>query len=256
MDIKLESLSEDEEKDKKHLEHKVERAFSEAGSALKELRDRKLYRNTHTTFEEYCRDRFGHSRQKSYYLIAGAEIFQNLSTNRCQILPTTEYQVRPLSLLEPPQQPVAWRLAVTEAGGKVPPARLVREAVQLLQEKPHNIYEVGEVVGIIARDHPQLRGKNGCWAIITAVYEFSCDLQFWNGVADGVRIEYIKELGYTEEECQSVQQLCERIKRLRSRDDLEDTAYAFLGLLGKLKQPYLSDLEEEMLSVLERTYGL
>lgn len=47
----------------------------------------------------------------------------------------------------------------------------------------------------------------------------------------------------------------ERIKRLREKDDLEDTAYAFLGLLGKLKRPHLIDLEEEMLSVFKRTYG-
>ncbi|PSF33874.1 hypothetical protein C7H19_19315 [Aphanothece hegewaldii CCALA 016] len=252
----VEPLTDTEEKEKKRLEKKVERAFYEAGSALKELRDRKLYRNTHTTFEEYCRDRFGHSRQKSYYLIAGAEIFQNLSTNRCQILPTTEYQVRPLSVLEPPEQLVAWSQAVTEASFKVPPARLVREAVQLFQDKPHNIFEVSEVVGVMAKDNPKLRGKNGCWAIITAVHEFSCDLQFWNGVADGVRIEYIKELGYTSDECQSVQQLCNRIKRLLIRDDLEETAYAFLGILGKLKRSCLTELEDEMLFILERNYGI
>lgn len=185
-------LTDLEEKEKKRLERKVERAFYEAGSALRELRDQRLYRNTHQTFEEYCRDRFGHSRQKAYYLIGGAEIYQTLSrtrlrrataqldmsvTNRCQILSATEYQVRPLALLEPSQQPVAWNEAVTEAGGKVPPARLVREAVQQIQDKPQNIYEVGEIVGIVARDHPQLRGKNGCWAIVTAVYEFSYELQ-------------------------------------------------------------------------------
>lgn len=255
-EVELKPLTESEEKERKRLERKVERAFYEAGSALRELRDQRLYRNTHQTFEEYCRDRFGHSRQKSYYLIAGAEIYHTLSTNRCQILPTTEYQVRPLAPLEPPQQPIAWNEAVTEAEGKVPPARLVREAVQQLKDKPQNIYEVGEVVGVMAKDHPQLRRKNGCWAIVTAVYEFSCDLQFWNGVAELVRIEYIKELGYTEEDCQSVRELCNRIKRLRERDDLEETAYAFLGLLGKLKRAYLTELEEEMLSVLERAYGL
>jgi hypothetical protein len=45
----------------------VERAFFEAGKALAQLRDglgdRRLYRSTHKTFEEYCRDGFGYSRQ-------------------------------------------------------------------------------------------------------------------------------------------------------------------------------------------------
>jgi hypothetical protein len=253
---RLEPLTDTEEKDRQRLEKKVERAFYEAGSALRELRDKRLYRNTHTTFEEYSRERFGHSRQKSYYLIAGAQIYQTLTTNRCQILPTTEYQVRPLAPLDPPQQPVAWNEAVKEAGAKVPPARLVREAVQQIKEKPRNVFEVGEVVGVTARDNPKLRGKNGCWAIVTAVHEFSCDLQFWNGVAEQVRIEYLKELGYTQEKCEAVRQLCDRLKRLREKDGLEETAYAFLGLLGKLKRPNLTDLEEEMLTVLEKTYGL
>ena len=37
------------------LQRKVERAFFEAGKALAELRDRRLYRSTHKTFEEYCK---------------------------------------------------------------------------------------------------------------------------------------------------------------------------------------------------------
>lgn len=61
----------------------LDRAFYEAGKALMELRDCKLYRSTHKTFEEYCRDRFGHSRQKSNYLIAAADVFDNLTTNCC-----------------------------------------------------------------------------------------------------------------------------------------------------------------------------
>lgn len=103
--------------DRLHLERRVERAFFEAGKALTELRDRRLYRSTHKTFEEYCRDRFGHSRQQSNYLIAAANVYENLTTigcqnvvdenlttNRSQILPTSEGQVRPMTKLKPQQQ--------------------------------------------------------------------------------------------------------------------------------------------------------
>ncbi|AUB44680.1 Site-specific DNA-cytosine methylase (plasmid) [Nostoc flagelliforme CCNUN1] len=55
----VEELSETEQRDRLHLERRVERAFFEAGKALAELRDRRLYRSTHSTFEEYCKDRFG-----------------------------------------------------------------------------------------------------------------------------------------------------------------------------------------------------
>jgi len=252
-----EELTEEERRERQRLEGKVSRAFFEAGQALRLLRDKRLYRNTHSSFEEYCRDRFGHTRQKSNYLIAGAGIYETLTTNRCQILPTNEYQVRPLAVLEPSKQAIAWNRAVEGAEGKIPTARHVREAVEKLKEKPSaNIFEVGEAVGIVAKDHPALRGRNGCWAIVTAVHEFSCDVQFWNGMAELIGVEYLKELGYTEEECLEVRKLCDRIKRLRERDDLEVSAYAFLGILGKLRRPHLTSLEEKMLTMLEKNYGL
>jgi hypothetical protein len=49
----VEELTQEEQSDRLHLERKVERAFFEAGKALTELRDRRLYRSTHKTFEEY-----------------------------------------------------------------------------------------------------------------------------------------------------------------------------------------------------------
>ncbi len=67
--IELAQLSVDEERARLHLERKVERAFYEAGMALKELRDRRLYRSTHRTFEEYCRERFGYGRDAAYLKI-------------------------------------------------------------------------------------------------------------------------------------------------------------------------------------------
>ncbi|WP_026736266.1 hypothetical protein [Fischerella sp. PCC 9605] len=41
--VELEELTEEEQRDRSHLERKVERAFYEAGKALMELRDRRLY---------------------------------------------------------------------------------------------------------------------------------------------------------------------------------------------------------------------
>ncbi|MHC5862760.1 hypothetical protein [Nostoc sp.] len=78
--VEVEELSEEEESDRLYLERRVERAVFEAGKALAQLRDRRLYRSTHKTFEDYCRDRFGHSRQKSNYLIAAADVYENLTT--------------------------------------------------------------------------------------------------------------------------------------------------------------------------------
>ncbi len=81
--VEIPELTEEEQRDRLHLERRVERAFFEAGKALTELRDRRLYRSTHKTFEEYCRDRFAHSRQQSNYLIAAAGVYENLTTIGC-----------------------------------------------------------------------------------------------------------------------------------------------------------------------------
>ncbi|BBD63313.1 hypothetical protein NIES2109_61630 (plasmid) [Nostoc sp. HK-01] len=133
--VEVPELTEQEQSDRLHLERKVERAFFEAGKALAELRDRRLYRSTHRTFEEYCRDRFGHSRQQSNYLIAAAGVYENLTTNGCQILPTSEREVRPLVPLTVEEQLTCWQSAVKEAGGKVPTGRIVKDVVQKIMER-------------------------------------------------------------------------------------------------------------------------
>lgn len=47
---------------------------------MAQLRDRRLYRSTHRTFEEYCRDRFGYIHRRVNYLIAGSVVFDNIAT--------------------------------------------------------------------------------------------------------------------------------------------------------------------------------
>jgi hypothetical protein len=120
--LPINPLTVSEESDRNLLERKVERAFYEAGMALMELRDRRLYRSTHATFEEYCQDRFDYTRRRPYQLIEAAQIYDNLSEKWVKflhILPTKEGQVQPLSQLARESQPLAWETAVEEAGGKV-----------------------------------------------------------------------------------------------------------------------------------------
>lgn len=86
----VEELSEDELQERQQLELKVERAFVEAGQSLKLLRDKRLYRNTHKNFEEYCQDRFGFNRMAAHFKIAAAVVFENLYTIGIQTLPNSE----------------------------------------------------------------------------------------------------------------------------------------------------------------------
>jgi hypothetical protein len=113
-------------------------------------------------------------------------VFDNL-VEKCDpmdhILPTNERQVRPLTKLEPQQQQEVWQQAVQEAGGKVPTGKIVKDVVQRIMERTQvpNTYQLGEICQILAKDNPELRGKGGCWAIVTQVNDFSCTVRVWDG---------------------------------------------------------------------------
>jgi hypothetical protein len=267
--VEVTELTEQEISDRLLLERKVERAFFEAGKALMELRDRRLYRSTHKTFEEYCRDRFSYTHRHVNYLIAGCLIVDNLKmgtnssqngsqdemgTNSSQIWPTSEVQVRPLAQLEPQQQPEAWQQAVEQAEGKVPSGRIVKDVVQRIMEKTKvpNTYQIGEVCQILAKDNPELRGKGGCWAIVSAVNDFSCTVRVWDGEYT-IGLQHLKSFNYLPAECQQMQEISDRISRVYS-DSLEETVKSLLQSLGKLNRPYLTAVEEKLLNLLESEY--
>ncbi|AKE65959.1 Benzoyl-CoA reductase/2-hydroxyglutaryl-CoA dehydratase subunit, BcrC/BadD/HgdB [Microcystis aeruginosa NIES-2549] len=264
----VDDLTPEEERQRLFWERKVERAFYEAGTALKELRDRRLYRSTHKTFEEYVQDRFGMKQSRSYQLIEATGVVDNLlakvpplvellgdSSDKVpplvEVLPTNERQVRPLIQLEPDQQREVWQQAVEAAGGKVPSGRIVKDIVQRILERTKIPipYRVGDVCEILIKDNPELRGLGGCWCIVIEVREFSCLVRTWNGEYT-VREENLRDLQYSPDHRQNMQRLSDRLVELRSLGK-EETVRAILETLGSLKRPYLNPWEEKLLEFLE-----
>lgn len=254
----IDPLTIEEEKARFSLERKVERAFYEAGKALRELRDRRLYRSTHVTFEEYCRERFDFTRRRPYQLIEAAQIYDNL-IDKCEpmvpVLPTKEGQVRPLSELNTEEQPIAWEAAVKQAGGKVPTGRIVKDVVKRMKDNnPKPIpFEVGEICQIMTKDNPELRGKGGCWCIIKDIYKLSCQVNTWDNKYI-LRSENLKSLGYSPEECKQMENINIRMTMLHETGNLDEAALWVLNGLAKLKTPHLTDLEEKLLALLESEY--
>jgi hypothetical protein len=122
------------------LERKIETGmttFVEVGNALMEIRDSKLYRVEHKTFEAYCRDKWGMSRQVAYLQIESAKAAKNVNLS-LQNPPQNKTQLRPLSKLPAAKQPEAWAKAVEIADGNQPTARQVEQAVRetISPEKP------------------------------------------------------------------------------------------------------------------------
>jgi hypothetical protein len=103
------------------LEKIIERglsSFYEVGSALMTIRNARLYKETHRTFEAYCKERWGFTRMRASQLIQAAAITGNV--NQGLQPPSSERQIRPLAVLPKEQQAEAWQEAVdTAPEGKV-----------------------------------------------------------------------------------------------------------------------------------------
>jgi hypothetical protein len=265
--VEFSELTSEEEIERLHLERQVERSFYIAGKALQRLRDLRLYRNTHRSFEEYCRSRFGFERRHPYRLIEAACVVDNLTLepktqsnkmcpNGTQILPTSERQVRPLTSLEPEQQREVWQEAIIEAGERVPPARIVKDIVQRIRSKnPVPIpFRVGEVCQIIVKDNPELRGKGGCWCIVRAVDNFSCTVDTFDNDYQ-LRPEHLKSLEFSAFECERMKELGARMNDLYELE-LEEAALGILNKLARINRSYLTELEENLLILLEKQYKL
>lgn len=73
-----------------------ERWFVQAGSALRNIRDSKLYREDHETFEDYCKTRWGWTKQRAYQLIDAVEVVESFPKKLSESV-VNEGQARALS---------------------------------------------------------------------------------------------------------------------------------------------------------------
>lgn len=112
----------------------IEKLAGIGDASLKVLRDKRLYRATHKTFEDYCQERFGIVRTTANRGIAFAGVLENLMPQGIKILPDTEKQARSLTKLPTPElQAQAWTQAQTDSGKEQPSNREVTEAVAKVQ---------------------------------------------------------------------------------------------------------------------------
>ena len=54
--------------------------FVDVGNALTAIRENRLYRSTHSTFEAYCQERWGFNRTRAHHLIDAAEAANKMFT--------------------------------------------------------------------------------------------------------------------------------------------------------------------------------
>lgn len=148
--------------DLNHYEHVITtglKTFVQVGNALVSIRDRRLYRGTYHTFEDYCRERWGFSDSRARQLISAAETVTTVTVHGLPA-PTNEAQARELSRVPDEQRAEVWQRVVEETEGK-PTAAAVRAAMvpppaPLTPEDQARIAEARQVVEAMRPDPEQV----------------------------------------------------------------------------------------------------
>jgi len=76
--------------------------WHQVGEALLHIRDNRLYRESYTTFEAYCRERWQMAKTSANRLISGFEVVANLTP--IGVIPANESQARELAPFTPEEQ--------------------------------------------------------------------------------------------------------------------------------------------------------
>jgi len=120
--IERKNLAELEDIIEKHLS-----AFQETGFCLMQIRDNRLYRESHSSFEAYCKEKWGFARNYANKLIAASRASDDLGT--IVPTPTKESHVRPLLSLPADKRGEVYEKAIASApNGQVTAKHIRKEA--------------------------------------------------------------------------------------------------------------------------------
>jgi hypothetical protein len=159
-DVELSTLDKHEAVIKRGLN-----TFADVGNALLAIRDGRLYREQHGTFEDYCRERWGMTNRHANRLIESAGVVANVGP----MGPKSERQARPLTRLPPEKQPEAWEAASNKAKEESRPvtARDVEVEVEKRTEKVQEAIE-----GSVCKRGPMIPGP-----IVSAIHRLRTELE-------------------------------------------------------------------------------
>jgi regulator of replication initiation timing len=125
-------------------------AVFETAKALAAIRDFRLYRETHKTFEAYCSERWGITRHHANRMIAGAAVAKDLEP--IGSIPKNLEQTKPLARLDSNQRREAWKIARERSGDKEPTgAELEHAAKVVAPPKPKRVETEEEKEARLAR---------------------------------------------------------------------------------------------------------
>lgn len=134
--IDTENFTDDEARLLEECEEVIERGletFIEVGQALSEIRSKKLYRKQFASFNDYCKQRWSLGDRYARQLMNAHKVVQILKTGAvAPVLPSSEWQIRPLTKLKSSKQQLeVWQEVVRLAESRDVEinAKLVQEVV-------------------------------------------------------------------------------------------------------------------------------
>lgn len=139
--ITLDVMTPEEHARRSELEETIQhgiRAWIDGAAALTEIRDARLYRGTHATFEDYCEQVWKFSRARAYQLIYAAEIAQQ-AVNHGLHLPN-ERSARALAGVPAADLRLVAEVVRAAAGTNSPTSaqiQAVADTVRALNERAH-----------------------------------------------------------------------------------------------------------------------
>jgi hypothetical protein len=144
--------------EKRHLvmlEKRIENGlavFRQVGEALMEIRDKRLYRESHSNFDAYCKARWAFDRGRAYQLIGAAEVARAIPAEFHG--PSNEAQARelvPLMRENPSVVAEIWK--EVSASDEPVSASRIREVVRQHIPKPdrQQVSDSAAIIGLIDR---------------------------------------------------------------------------------------------------------
>lgn len=113
-------------------EYTIERGlktFYAVGSALAEIRDGRLYRVSHESFEAYCQERWSLNRNRAYQLMDAAGVVESMQMSTMVDIPQNERQARALIQVDPDLRSAVMHEAIeTAPNGQVTAAHIEKVA--------------------------------------------------------------------------------------------------------------------------------
>jgi hypothetical protein len=120
LDDQDDQLTDDELAQLREAEARIQRGLSgflDMGLALGTIRERRLFRATHGSWEGYLLDRWKMTADYSQKLITAVKIVSELRDAGIVVMPVREVHARRLNLVDPTDRPKVWEAALAEAGG-------------------------------------------------------------------------------------------------------------------------------------------